>query len=405
MIDIKRRATENEEQYIWRLGQAKSAGMLNLDWKEIAALVNKEFHDEDKPLDESAFRKPYQYVKRFLDAGVLCDSRDDYWIQLEQKKEEVQREIAKLQTLNLERNRTLRQDARYEHFHQYLSKVIESLPLPEFKPLPHPTKEVSYFDILTISDIHYGAKFVSENNAYSPEICKDRFEKLLISTRNYVQSNNIANLSIATLGDSIQGILRMSDLKINESTVVESIVEVSRLIAWFLNELSADVNIDYYHVTASNHTQTRPLGTKASELSTEDVEYIIGNYIMDLLRDNVRVNVHLNLGKSYIGIPIFGFNAIALHGHTIKNTETFLRDLSMMHHKIYDYAFVGHYHSGKEISVSENLRNDAEVFICPSFIGSDEYSDSLMKGSKAACKVYRFDNAHGHVSTTKIYLN
>jgi hypothetical protein len=38
-------------------------------------------------------------------------------------------------------------------------------------------------------------------------------------------------------------------------------------------------------------------------------------------------------------------------------------------------------------------------------IGSDPYSDSIMKGSKAAAKVYGFDNLHGHTETYKFILN
>ena len=74
------------------------------------------------------------------------------------------------------------------------------------------------------------------------------------------------------MGDDIQGILRLSDLQLNESSVVKATVFVAKTIARFLNDLSEYCFIDYYLCPTSNHSQTRPLGTKASEIASEDVE-------------------------------------------------------------------------------------------------------------------------------------
>ena len=63
--------SENKEQYIWRLGQAKDSGNLDMSWNEIADVINKELNYEDEPFSEAAYRKPYQQAKRFYDAGVF----------------------------------------------------------------------------------------------------------------------------------------------------------------------------------------------------------------------------------------------------------------------------------------------------------------------------------------------
>lgn len=174
----------------------------------------------------------------------------------------------------------------------------------------------------------------------------------------------------------------------------------------FLNSLSAYTNIDYYHTPMANHTQLRVLGSKANEMMDEDLEYLIGNYIKDLCRDNTRINIHLaDEGKQYIEIPILGFEIIALHGHQIKNIESALKDLSMLRRSFADYIVLGHYHSGKELTSCEGSCNDAEILIAPSFVGSDPYSDSLMKGSKPSVKIYGFHELYGHDETYKIILN
>ena len=221
-----------------------------------------------------------------------------------------------------------------------------------------------------------------------------------------LKENNISKLHVVGLGDDVQGVLRLSDLKLNETSVVEATVMVARMIACFLNQVSAYCYVEYYHTPTSNHSQTRPLGSKASELACEDMEYVIGNYISDILLANNRVNVHLNNDCDYIEIPIFDFNVLAMHGHTIKNLDTALKDLSVAHRKLIDYIFVGHWHNGKVIPGNEHDNHDTEVLMCPSFQGTDPYAFyKLGLSSKAACKLFVFDEKYGCVETVKFILN
>lgn len=201
------------------------------------------------------------------------------------------------------------------------------------------------------------------------------------------------------------GILRITDLQLNEIPVVESVVEISRLLAQFLNDISAFCEIEYYHCSNSNHSQTRPLGTKASELAAEDLEKIIVSYIHDLLRDNPRIKVISDLDKDYLTFNIFDFKAIVLHGHQIKNTKDVLKDLSNLHRQFYDFCFLGHTHAANEIIVGEDISHNLEILTCPSFIGSDPYSDSLMVGCKSMVKLYEFDKIYGHTASRNIILN
>lgn len=324
---------------------------------------------------------------------------------LDTKLKEIRKERMKLQTANLERTRIERNEARQELYYEYIGMACQTLPLPNFQPLNLSTdNEIKY--CLNIADIHYGASFVSTNNAYSPEIAQERFEYLAGYVENFVKSHNVNTLTVLGLGDSIQGILRLSDLKINDSSVVKAIVSVSRLIGSFLNEISKFVKVEYYHVPSANHSQTRPLGSKASELADEDMEYVIGNYISDLLVCNDRVKVHLGEeGDQYLELDIAGFDIIVGHGHNIKGTKNSLKNLSVLRGKFYDYAIFGHFHGGDMFTANEGIDNDCEVIVCPSFIGSDPYSDKLMCGAKAACQILGFDKTFGHTETYKVILN
>ena len=63
--------SENEEQFIWRIGQAKDAGEIDMSWEELADILNMELGNDDRPLSEAAFRKPYSYAKKYYDAGCF----------------------------------------------------------------------------------------------------------------------------------------------------------------------------------------------------------------------------------------------------------------------------------------------------------------------------------------------
>jgi hypothetical protein len=329
---------------------------------------------------------------------------NNYSKELEIQKREIAKERQKLYATKVEYGRDIRQQSRFELYYENVRDAITTLPLPEFYPIITELENIKEY-ALTIADIHAGAKYISQNNESSYENCKDKFQLLLGETIKFVQDKGLTKIKVICLGDSIQGILRISDLKLNESSVVEATVFVARMISQFLNELSAYCYVDYFHTPTSNHSQTRPLGTKSSEVASEDVEYVISNYIKDVLQNNNRITVNLNSGKEYIKIPILDFEVLAMHGHQFKSISNSLKDISQLHRTFYDFLFLAHFHAGNEMIVGESVIADTEVIICPSFIGSDPYSDSLMKGSKASCKIFGFDYYKGHTETYKIVLN
>lgn len=384
----------------------KLEGNNDLDWTEIQAKYNITCNpDTIRKASSTIFggRFRTEYLKNQIYTNPEEFSREK---ELDKKIADMRKERMKLQTANIERNRVDRNESRQEMYYEYVGNVCTALSLPEFQPLYYDSTENELEYIMTLADIHYGAKFKSENNEYSTEIAKERFENLSGYIIDFIQKHKVAKLHVVSLGDMVQGILRVSDLKINDSTVVKATVEISRLIALFLRELSVYTNIEYYHTPSANHTQLRPLGTKESEIADEDLEYLIGNYIKDLCDRNERISVHLaDEGKQYIEIPIMGNEIIAMHGHQLKNIENSIRDLSMIRRNFIDYLLLGHFHSGKEIPSFEGFCNDTEILVSPSFVGSDPYSDSLMKGSKAAVKIYGFDSTYGHTETYKFILN
>lgn len=400
-MEYKKMNDENENQYIFRICSMKERN--SWTWKDIAKILNDALGNN---FDESAYRKRYQSFQAMMADNESNIFKDGKYLQsVRDAKMEMEIERQKLYTTKVEMQRLIRQNSRFEMFYENIRNAVEALPTPklqrEFKSLD--TKKAY---LLCISDIHAGAQFDLPVNSYSMKECERRFGVLLNKTIKYVEDNNISLLHVTSLGDDIQGILRVSDLQLNETSVVEATVFVARMIANFLNQLSAYCYIAYYHTPTSNHSQSRPIGTKASELATEDIEYVIGNYISDMLVFNNRVNVNNNFGYDYIEVPIFDYNILAVHGHTVNNLETILKDMSALHGKLIDFVILGHLHTGKSIQGNERGNYDTEVLVCPSFQGTDPFAyNKLGKSSKAACKMFIFDEAYGCTGTEKFILN
>ena len=161
IIDLHRLENENEEQFVFRLGQAKDSGNLDMSWDEIANIINKEFRsDESEYRSEAAYRKPYQQAKRYFEANVFktYSNEDSYFKELQTQKDAVYKEKRKLYDQRREYNKLLTFDARAEHLNEELIKAANRL--NEEKPLifnekwfkPNIHKEAVMF----WSDWHYG---------------------------------------------------------------------------------------------------------------------------------------------------------------------------------------------------------------------------------------------------------
>ena len=399
--DYKRGLTTEEYAKVLNDCIGKVEGLNDLDWDEIVTKYNLGIH---RDVLRKAFQSPMggYSVYKYLQEEQINNVEDDETIKLMNDKiEELKKERYKLQATKIEYNRNIRKDSRFELFYENIKDSKDRLPLPEFEELQINDNDGGY--VLSIADVHYGATFKSENNIYNREEVKRRFEILLQKLKKLIHKNNINKLTIIELADTIQGMLRISDVTLNDIPVVDAVVEVSRLIATFLNELSKYTTIEYRHVLSGNHGQNRYLNTKANEMPCEDMERIIGNYIKDLVSNNDRIKVVLSK-NDYDSFEICGQNILALHGWQVKNIENSIKDYSILHRKFYDICFLAHFHAGKTISVGE-LNGDTKVVVCSGFIGSDPYSDKLKKGTKGKCELFKIEENLGITETYTIILN
>lgn len=160
MFNLKRKDNENEHQYLWRIGQAKDSGLLDMSWNDIANVMNKEFRDDESEYRaESAYRKVYTNAKNFYNAGVF-DTGDSSSKTILTQQQELKKEQVKLRDERNELNRLIREEARRESFREQICRAItehQSSPLlyDENKKFTGIIKTDNDL-IISLTDIHAG---------------------------------------------------------------------------------------------------------------------------------------------------------------------------------------------------------------------------------------------------------
>lgn len=396
-FEIKRFSNENIKEFWIRLCENKDT--YNLNWQDIADIMNKETGDNRS---ESKYRKKWYAFKDGMEYAIKKRlDGEDLLEKLERKKIELKKERVKLSTLRNDLNRKISEDSRKELIYEELRRSVKQVETVEFKPLYKQDGDKSY--LLTLSDIHFGKEVNSINNKYNVDIVKERFNVLLGELIKYIRKNEVGHLEILNCNDSIAGLIRISDLKANQIGLMDSVVQYARMIVDFLNELSKYVKITYREVPSANHNQCR-LFSKKNEVQ-EDFSTIIINYIDDLLRYNDRVNIVNITGQDYLIFELQGYKIYTSHGHNFKSIKDLPQKLSMLHRTFFDTIILGHFHKSLVDTFAESIDGNVEVLITPSFIGSDNYSDKLMLGSKAAAKLHVYENGKGRNEEKTFILN
>lgn len=402
-MNLSKKDNETNLEYIIRLVQGKSDGTYDIDYTELFKLLF------DVELSSCESRKRYYGIKMllpYIDLQKMDNlTSKEILDEIEKKKIEVQKEKYKVQTLRLDLNKNIRESSRSDLlFEQFVAEIKNQAPLPypEFKPLKKQDGKKAY--VLSFADAHYGKEFESLTNVYDLDIVRERFNRLLGETLEIIQENNISHLTVLSLGDLIDGMIRISQIQSLKIGIVEQTIGFMRFIVSWLNKLSEYVNIDYYQTVSSNHSQIRPFNAKPNEFVKEDMERIIYTYIHDMLKDNNRIKIH-ECEDKFLIFKILRFNIIANHGHGIKNPSIFLKDAIAKHRIFFDYAFFGHMHHTKISTVAEGYGNNCDVINVPSIMGCDIYADDLITGSKAGATLIEFTERQGKRKTYDIILN
>ena len=401
---LKKLPDENEDQYIWKVGQAKDAGLIDATWEELTPRLNTELGiEETEWRGSSAFRKAYRWMQRaydnvFRQNGFIGVQGDE----LDVKKRELEKEKIKLQTEKLEYNRWLREEARDELICEKICNEIRANS-SLITPKPIVVDKASRSAVLAFGDEHYAAEFTICGlygeiiNSYSPEIFEQRMWDLFYQVVDIIQKEELTTLYVFALGDFTDGILRCSQLMKLRYGVVEGTVKYANFIANWLNELTKYVNVKYQMVYG-NHSELRMLGQPKGTFKEENTGMFVREMIKAYLENNPNFEMIIN-PTGLIFDNIEGLNLLGIHGE-VKNMESAIKDFSNTYNTNIQILLGGHMHHYKAETVGVNK----DVINVPSIIGIDDYSMSLNKTSNPGAVLFCIEENKGVTLEYKIKL-
>lgn len=401
---LKKLPEENEDQYIWKVGQAKDAGLIDSTWEDLTPRLNTELGiDETEWRGSSAFRKAYRWMQRaydnvFRQNGFIGMQGDE----LDAKNRELKKTLIKVQTEKLEYSRWLREEARDELICEKICNEIRATRALDV-PKPIVVDKANRSAVLAFGDEHYAAEFTIYGlygeiiNSYSPEIFEQRMWDLFYQVIDIVQNEGLTTLYVFALGDFTDGILRCSQLMKLRYGVVEGTVKYANFIANWLNELSKYVNVKYQMVYG-NHSELRMLGQPKGTFKEENTGMFVREMIKAYLEKNPNFEMIIN-PTGLIFDNIEGLNVLGIHGE-VKNMENAIKDFSNTYNTNIQILLGGHMHHYKAETVGVNK----DVINVPSIIGIDDYSMSLNKTSNPGAVLFCIEENKGVTLEYKIKL-
>lgn len=274
MAEWNRLNGENEEQFIWRIGNAKDSGSLDLSWDDIASIINREFReDESEYRTEAAYRKRYQQAKQFYEAGVFKElTGDDYVEEIRKQQRELKILKQKLSDERVDYQRSIREQARKESFIELVERVMERYIEP-FEKKESKTIDSEDDMVVCLSDLHAGIEVDNYWNTYNTDILMDRLSHYAEQIINIQKTHNSKVCELVLAGDNISGLIHENLRLENNEDVVEQIKIAVKYIGGFIDAIRESFETVRVHCIAGNHSRMTP--NKDFHLKGENLDELV----------------------------------------------------------------------------------------------------------------------------------
>lgn len=354
---FERLENENEEQFLWRIGQAKDNGIIDLSWEEIASVMNKEFrNDVSEYLSEAAYRKPYQQAKKFFEAGTFKDlTRDLYITELRDAKQKVRIEKQKLFDERTALTKLLREQGRMESMFDIVKRAIEEYKPVSFNYFPSIVPDSDNDLIIHLTDVHGGVNIDSPFNVFNMEILGQRLKKYLDEIFDIQNTYKSQNAYVIIGGDLIQGLIHTNARIEAKENIVMQIMEVTDLVSNFIYELSKIFQNVEVHTTAGNHS--RSTASKEETVHGENFDLLVPFACKKELKNIENVKFVDNyLDCDIATFKVRGHMVYATHGDK-DNARNVVYHMTQLARKaklpLPDLCYLGHRHTNGLTTVDD----------------------------------------------------
>ena len=309
--------------------------------------------------------------------------------ELETLKDAIYKEKCKLQDIQREKRKSLREEARFENLVDVLKKEIRNLPPIKLNVCNRKADENVEASVM-ISDLHVGLIVDNTTHYYDIEVAKERLGELCSKTIKYCKLHNVNKLNVELLGDEISGIIQIGNRVEEEEDTISQVITVSELLSNFINDLKAEIPQVVVYAVIGNHSSV--FANKKERSNKENFERLIFEYIK--LRTGQKVTT--NGLEDYLLYKIKGKTIILTHGNrdNLQNAKQHFVDLLGI---IPDYIHFGHIH---HFNIKDDC--DTEITTNGSLISTDDYAVSIRKSTKASQVLIIYGE---DVCTYKLTLN
>lgn len=329
-MDFQKKLNESEEQFIWRIGQAKDNCLTDLSWDEIADIVNRQFReDESEYRTAAAYRKPYQQAKRFYESGVFNVGEDARVTEMQETLHEIRKEKQRLSDERTAINRIARSDGRFDENLEILAKMIRENGRTTFPEIHYAIEQSGNDLFIGLSDLHLGSDTKNNFGCYNSAVAEARLTEYLRRIIEIQKVHKAQDAYVGLMGDMINGEIHVTTQLENRENVTEQVQKAAELISAFVYELSKHFRNVYVNSVAGNHSRT---GLKDQVLRGNRLDNLIPWYMKAKLEhlSNVYFCDELNHDTTIGCFVIRGHRYLIVHGDYDGFNESGVSKLVMM---------------------------------------------------------------------------
>ena len=345
----------------------KVEGSVDMGWDEVCDYIGADIHPDSlrKAFATTAYGG-YSVAKYLMDK-TANELTEEMVKRLQSKKDEEYKERIRLQDARREYNKELRAEARYENLVNIMKDCLSDVATSniEFgeKHL-HIENKKSKYAILMLSDWHYGALCDSQWNYYDTNVAKERAEQLVAKTQSYILSLGITDLIVEINGDMCEGMINIGNRVASEESVVEQIINVSKLLSKCILSLKPYVNSIKVVTTLGNHGRLTP-NRKEQADERENFEMLIPEFLRLTLGDDI--SIVTSQGLDFVKYE-FDDKIICLsHGHHDK-VKSAIDNMIRVYKVVPDEIHLGHWHHMSDLNDS-----NIHVVVNGSIKGVDDF--------------------------------
>lgn len=343
------RPDEEQDQYLYRLGNLKYAGTIDLTWTELSKIFNSVLRPHLPPWDDSSWRKRYHRLQK--SPPPEYEEPEDYTQPPSQTLPAdgvveylaaVKREKALIQDMRAEQNRVMRAAARTGNVLDVFREEIRRVqPVRrETAPSRAPAKRALY---ALLSDIHFGIAFHARSGTYNADVARQRVLQYAQRLITIGFEEDIDTVYVSLLGDLVSGIIHQSIRIENREHIIRQITGVSELIAEFLRMLAESFGHVVVNAVPGNHSRVDPSFSDA--LRGEKLDDLVPWYCKVRLEKFDNITFVENTLDSTIGLfKIFGKTYVSVHGDLDPDLATSAQRIGHLLGEPIDTIVAGHTH-------------------------------------------------------------